>query len=540
MDNELMRVVIAFGHRLVTQAERDDGLRDDLRSLAEAVLIATERSSLLVTPEPSGQSAGGDAETLSMPELPRNVEDEPDVVTAAVPEVVPTVPPLPELTLGGPRSYEVGSLPEYPVSASKAATTDAELPAIEARCRLKAEAIRWAATRCRLKNEGANFKSEIAPRDRKFHDRAKELGCYIWMSKPEFIIPRDLTWLENVARCFELVADAVALVRGMLPDLEAKREFFEPALDVLAEAQSALRVAIDRIDGPIDPDQFRVYDWLRGVAAREQIFIYRHMRLDDLADPALRSGIGDRIQCLETKCQEALRRAKKRKAPLNRLRYHAKLIGEGKGGEHDWRKVAGAIQEMVGDGVPASSLEIREVLIPILGRMPDLDNLPADFRLVLREIDRYLAGRMTAPEITADEVPTPEVAEATRLLKDKGAVLIGGSRRPVAYEALKAALGLKELIWIPTREHESIDKFGPAVARPEVALVLLAIRWSSHSFGDVKRFCDRHGKPMVRLPGGYNPNQVAAQILAQCSRQLDRKEGSSQLEAARCHSSLPI
>jgi hypothetical protein len=51
-------------------------------------------------------------------------------------------------------------------------------------------------------------------------------------------------------------------------------------------------------------------------------------------------------------------------------------------------------------------------------------------------------------------------------------------------------------------------------------LVLLAIRWSSHAFGDVKQFCDRHGKPLVRLPGGYSPNQVAAQILAQGSEQL--------------------
>ncbi len=50
--------------------------------------------------------------------------------------------------------------------------------------------------------------------------------------------------------------------------------------------------------------------------------------------------------------------------------------------------------------------------------------------------------------------------------------------------------------------------------------MLLAIRWSSHSFGDVKRFCDRYGKPMVRLPGGYSPNQVAAQVLMQVSGQL--------------------
>jgi len=61
------------------------------------------------------------------------------------------------------------------------------------------------------------------------------------------------------------------------------------------------------------------------------------------------------------------------------------------------------------------------------------------------------------------------------------------------------------------------------IARPEVALVVLAIRWSSHSFGDVKLFCDKYGKPLVRLPAGYNSNQVAAQVLAQCSTRLGAK-----------------
>ena len=29
-----------------------------------------------------------------------------------------------------------------------------------------------------------------------------------------------------------------------------------------------------------------------------------------------------------------------------------------------------------------------------------------------------------------------------------------------------------------------------------VALVILAIRWSSHSYGEVKQFCERYGKPL--------------------------------------------
>jgi hypothetical protein len=100
-------------------------------------------------------------------------------------------------------------------------------------------------------------------------------------------------------------------------------------------------------------------------------------------------------------------------------------------------------------------------------------------------------------------------------------VLIGGSRRREAQDSLKRALKLKELIWIETKEHQAVGTFESFVARRDVALVLLAIRWSSHAFGDVKQLCDRHGKPLVRLPGGYNPNQVAAQILLQCSGQLE-------------------
>ena len=53
-----------------------------------------------------------------------------------------------------------------------------------------------------------------------------------------------------------------------------------------------------------------------------------------------------------------------------------------------------------------------------------------------------------------------------------------------------------------------------------VAVVVLAIRWSSHSYGEVKQFCEQYGKPLVRLPAGYNPNQVAAHIVAQCSDRL--------------------
>ena len=80
--------------------------------------------------------------------------------------------------------------------------------------------------------------------------------------------------------------------------------------------------------------------------------------------------------------------------------------------------------------------------------------------------------------------------------------------------------GLRELNWVATRSTESLDIFEPYVVRPDVVLVLLAIRWTSHSYGEVRQFCERCGKPLVRLPGGYGPNQVAFQVLQQCGDRL--------------------
>ena len=104
---------------------------------------------------------------------------------------------------------------------------------------------------------------------------------------------------------------------------------------------------------------------------------------------------------------------------------------------------------------------------------------------VLGEVDRYLATQVPLPQQIVRET-SGEVQKVAELYKGKTMVLIGGDRRPHAYEALKSAFGLKELIWIATREHESTDIFMPYISRSDVDVVLLAIRWSSHSYGDVK------------------------------------------------------
>ena len=63
--------------------------------------------------------------------------------------------------------------------------------------------------------------------------------------------------------------------------------------------------------------------------------------------------------------------------------------------EH-WLALINVVDEIVRDGVPPSNREIRELLLPVIDELPALDEIPSGFRLVLREIDRFLADSFSA------------------------------------------------------------------------------------------------------------------------------------------------
>src|SRR5256885_240228 len=76
---------------------------------------------------------------------------------------------------------------------------------------------------------------------------------------------------------------------------------------------------------------------------------------------------------------------------------------------------------------------------------------PQGFRLVLRELARYLPTRPAAEEEATAATPakaSAEVTAAAELLAGRTAVLIGGERRTRAEQALCSALRLKELDWV--------------------------------------------------------------------------------------------
>ncbi len=208
-----------------------------------------------------------------------------------------------------------------------------------------------------------------------------------------------------------------------------------------------------------------------------------------------------------------------RRQLLNRIKYELKQAG-GDSAESNahWCKVVESVTALVGSGLPASNARLRELLVPALEDLPDEDAVPLSgaFRDVLRAIDTHEALReQTADAPAAPIADTPEVERARDALKGSTMVIIGGDCRQESRRAIMRAFQLKELNWIETRPHETSTQFEPAVARADVRVVLLAIRWSSHSYGDVKNYCDRHNRPLVRLPRGYGINQIAYEICQQ-------------------------
>ncbi len=509
MQEQLGEALVGAARRFASQIGSDPAYRAGLRALARIVLEATEIAS---EPKPESETTPAPAPDLR---VDRGAES-----TPAAPASPPAPRgPLPPLTLG--QAPPRPTAPEIPIGFvnDRRDSEEVGLEIIARRCLLRAEATRWAANPPPIGPERSFAVNALIERAKAYPD------CYLWMLQPQAsLIAYRPEMSELLAQGYEAVAASCDMIIKWTTGPSARDEPLARAvLSIAAEAQSALRIAVEDLGGRKDTDQVAMYNRLRDEGYTRQIFIDRYMKLADPADPRNLPEIRRRMSEVVGRIGSVSADGKNREKRAKTMAYHARHVLQGTGGDVDyhWRKIAEAADLAVAEGVPPSSPELREILLPIFDAMPDLDGLPRGFDLVYREIDRYLA---TIPDDHDDEPyqrePTPEVLAVADALRGKIVVFIGGVPRPHNRERLRSAFNLAELDWVETREHQSIESFEYDIARPEVALVIVAIRWSSHSFEGAKEFCERHGKPMLRLKAGYSPNQVAEQIVRQCSEQL--------------------
>ncbi len=435
-------------------------------------------------------------------------------------------------TNGRQLAEAMATAPETPEPSYSryAATIDDELPLIRQRCLLKAEGARWVLERQQRLEAGADYRTEIAPEQYDLIGRAKALpDCYLWMLHHHSPPPESWPRYVELASCFDAAAESVELLDKLLDREADTGETIDlaPVMALLAEAQSALYSGIVAVNEQGDTDQAKIFSWLREASASRQILIHRHMRRDDLATPDVAESLRERIRELDTEYEQREERTALFQQLFNKLRYHLGQIDKypKRDHSHNWAKAVEAVDSLVESGLPPSNIELRELLLPVVDEIPEALALPRHFDLVLREIDNALAVAEHAFAKKAQKpiTPTSEVQEVTQHLRARKVVLIGGELRPHAQQALEEAFELSELVWIEGQD-QSYTEFEPQVANTEVDVVLLAIRWSRHGFSDVKTFCDKYDKLLVRLPGGYSPNIVAHHIVDQVGKRLETRQ----------------
>jgi len=312
-------------------------------------------------------------------------------------------------------------------------------------CRLKAEAVRWILERQSQLRAGARLSADIQPKDEDLLHRAKSLDCYLWICRPpasDLPISPD-TW-DDVAGCFEAMADALALVQVMRCKAPSTIRV-RPYIELLAESQSALRIAVSRVRDRHDDHQLSVFYWLRHFADENDLYIRQFMSVSSAATSTSWQDIRSRSQSLLVQWQREQQRVKN----FQLLQDCASTILHSDEVFGRWEALVAATDELVRDGVPPSNLQLRSSLLALLDRVPDDPDAPESFWRVVREIELFVARRPSKREAPVIRL-TPEVLELRRLLKGRKMVIIGGYCRQNK-EIIRNALDLDEVVWISAK-----------------------------------------------------------------------------------------
>lgn len=534
MGTDELSQLIAAAHRLLAdRLRRDEALRAFVGRLADWLGRAATDARQADTPEMPLPDAPALVETAPSAPVELNTapaSSEPTIVTmplsaaerpsSAVVTLRIGDAEVPLRVQGTSRDIAMARIATPPQpEATIAPSSPPDLELIEQRCRLKARACRVFAQK-----RAASSDDLAAPLIEQIDElirQAKALDrCFLWMVFRGRSQPDDQA-LATIERAYENLAHAASLMRSA-EGVKAGNDLEVEAVCLLAEAQSSLRAALrlswlDRED----TDQDDAFHWLRAKTHDDQIFVGRYMRQDDQADPSAWQDLSLRLSASQQRLAGFRARHTSLKEGLGKAKYHAKRLASGTSVDiaADWSALRLAVERLSTTDFTRVAGPLRDALRPIAALVPPSFELGP---VLDRLLDDLADPATDQEEPIPDEGPlTPEVLRTRELLRAKRVVLIGGERREHAAQRLEKAFELAELAWIPAREHASSSPFLPEIANPRTQLVLIAARLAGHThLDDARSWCRQHGKPLVVLPRGYNPAQVAQHVLSQASQQL--------------------
>lgn len=466
-------------------------------------------------------------------------------------ETVATTPRAPDPQAAHPPSQSLVQVPlklggvevPIPVTGTRdeiAAATRAAEPRVAHRESSAWEPIDLAivAQRCSLKAracEAAAFRAEAATPEERF--RAQEAvdqliraaralpDCFLWMfSKDYRVTPDDLRTLRP---CYENLARACGVAQRAT---SRQAVDLKSAVELLAEAQSSLRISLQSAwFSETDRDQNDAFFWLRYVTQTHRIFVQRFMRLDDPADPSAHDSLRTRLDALDTSLRVADNRGREASSVLKKLRYHAARIANSPSADHthDWKLVSDCVLQLSDLEVVPGDGRLTDALEDLL-RVPELNWRATDAaRVILQEVAELVEDERPTeddrPETSPRRAAPQAVAQVREWLQGRRAVLIGGERYPHASRKIQSAFGLAELHWVELSEHGRTAPIDPPIADPDTAVVWAVVKLTGHLHLDVAaEACRSYGRPLVRLPRGYNPSQLAHETIAQARATFGR------------------
>lgn len=204
----------------------------------------------------------------------------------------------------------------------------------------------------------------------------------------------------------------------------------------------------------------------------------------------------------------------------NKLLFHVRrLVDLGDGDlTHHWEQCAALCDALLAQPTSPAERELR-ARVAELREACAARTLPGGYVVLVRELEAA-QSRKAGEAAPPSAGPTP-VEQVASLLRGRALVVIGGLPRDQHARNFERVFELSELVWVHSRENNpDLAPLEPPIARADVACVLLLIRWIRHALGEVAKLCERHGKPLVRVPGGYNPETLAPQILSQAGKRL--------------------
>jgi hypothetical protein len=402
------------------------------------------------------------------------------------------------------------------------------LPLIAQRSRLKADACRLFVQRRAASGNPAAEASVQASMDQMIA-RAKSLpSCFLWVfwrGKE----PPDDGQLEVIAQNYEALAESADLCDAIVRSSEGvEQSDVAKAFQMMAEASSALRQALRPawLTEP-DVDQNEAHKWLRQETQGRRIFIQRYMKVTDPADPRRAGTLREEIRRLRAGIEQRKVTVARVDELLKKVRYHVLRLVNGSGDDHDCGRVNDGVEALLEHGIEPDDPRLRDALAGLTVESFPVETPPgAGVRAVFAA--RQGSLRSAVSQEQREPRWSARVLEARDLLKGSSIVVVGGDRRPEAVDRMQEAFGLNKVEWISLTEHGSAEPLRAPILRPDTRLVIVLARLTGHHHADEARdYARKADVPVVTMPGGYNPEQVAEQVLQQAGDRLRTTTGKT-------------